>query len=75
MHYLSRKKQFWVCQIIGWSMLATANLLLRLMPDFNNVDEKVVNSIVILLFGLLTSLGLRVFYIKSRVIEKYLESC
>jgi len=53
-------------------MLAAANLLLRLIPDFNNVDEKVVNSIVILLFGLLTSLGLRVFYIKSRVIEKSL---
>ena len=72
MHYLSRKKQFWVCQIVGWSMLATANLLLRLMPDFNNVGEQIANSLVLLLFGLLTSLGLRVFYIKSRMIEKSL---
>ena len=53
-------------------MLAVANLLLRSMPDFNNLGEQVVNSIVILLFGLLTSLGLRKFYIKSSVIEKSL---
>lgn len=53
-------------------MLATANLLLRLMPDFNNVGEQIANSLVLLLFGLLTSLGLRVLYIKSSVIEKSL---
>lgn len=53
-------------------MLAVANLLLRSIPDFNNMGEQIVNSIVILLLGMLTSLGLRVFYLKSKVIEKSL---
>jgi len=72
MHFLSRKKQFWQCLLIGWLLLATANLFLRISNELVDLSVLIINGIVLFIAGVLCSLGLRFVYLKCHIIEKKL---
>ncbi len=70
MHFLSHKKQFWQCQFIGWLFLALTNFVLRIFSENVHLTALIINSIVLFLVGGLCTLGLRLAYLKYKIIEK-----
>ena len=70
MQFISRKIQFWQCQIAAWRMVATINFLLKLPDENFDVVKVGFGNICIFVLGVLCTLVLRALYNSHNVIEK-----